>query len=162
MDFCNVSVHQIDDKTAEIRTVINTDTLLVMVKKKMDVADFYSNLEKELRKGLDREFDMGTQDEYCESLENALHRAHKGYTNQFHSFVSVLTIATIKSDGGGLTKDLTEGIIRTMQDALKEEPPKMDREEVIAGLVLLSEKISYLEDKTYKNVVDRAIELLRV
>ena len=170
MEFCSVVLRQIDEHTAEIRTVVNTDVLKVMFRKKQSTMEFYANLKAEMIRQLEIEFNVDEYDVFNESMGDLQQRTHKGVNNQGHSFVSVLSVVKINPQGGGLTQDLSDAIIGIMQDALAEETPaKMSLEETIQTLEWLSEKISKLNHVTnafqedrWKRAVDRAVELLRV
>jgi hypothetical protein len=170
MEFCSVVLRQIDENTAEIRTVVNTDVLMVLFRKKQSTTEFYTKLKAEMIFQLGIEFGIDFDDPFSESMGELQQRTHKGYTEHGHSFVSVLSIVKIKSEGGGLTEDLSGAIISIIQEALSEEtPPPMSQEETVQILGWLSEKMEKQDhnaiafyDKRFKSAVDRAVELLRV
>lgn len=170
MEFCSVVLRQLDVTTAEIRTVINTDVLLVLFRKKLSTTEFYAELKKDIIRQLEIEFHVDDYDVFSESMGDLQQRTHRGITNQGHSFVSVLSVVKVHPSGGGLTQNLSDAIISIMQEAMTEAvSPPMSREETILTLEFLSEKISKLSHVTnafqedrWKRAIERAVELLRV
>ena len=168
MEFCSVVLRQLDDHTAEIRTVINTDVLMVLFRKKQSTTEFYDNLKLEIIRQLGIEFGIDFDDPFSESVSDIQQRTHKGITNQGHSFVSVLSIVKVGSQGGGLTEDLSSAIINIIKEAVREEaPPLLTREEVIDVLTSIRENSTVHSSSDvvlnlYDRAIQRAIELLRV
>ena len=127
MEFCSIVLKQLDDEKAEIRTVVNTDVLLTLFRKKRakEVETFYHNLETEIQTILETDelFGNGESGMLLESLGDQAHRTHRGLNNQGHNFISVLSVVTVLPTGGGLTNELACAIVQLIRGAMMEDAP---------------------------------------
>lgn len=165
MEFCTVTLKQLDDNTAEIRTVVNTDVLLTLMRKKKPLEQFYTNLGEEIYRQLNAEFGNCEPELFTESLGDEQHRTHRGVTPHGNRFVSVLSVVKVNPQGWGLTNDLTDSIIQMIQGAMSEDIPVFPHtattlcaEGVLFNVVLTDEK--RMENLSLDEIVQIATKAL--
>lgn len=120
MEFCSVTLKQLDEGTAEIKVVVNTEVLLTLLRKKRhpEIVEWFSNLQMEIYAGLNRAFGEGP-----ESMAGVAIRTHVGLTTNQLPFVSALAIVDVAPEGGGLTARLGNVILQHIMEAVQEKKP---------------------------------------
>jgi hypothetical protein len=120
MEFCDVSLRQMDEGAAEIKVVVNTEVLLTLLRKKRhtEIGEWFNRLEMAILEGLNREFGEGD-----ESMGDVSIRTHVGLTTNLLPFASALAIVEVKPEGGGLTSRLGNTILRHLMEAVQDSKP---------------------------------------